>query len=38
MAYGSKTLAATASYASYTVDIMDLLPGLSPDSIIIIFN
>ena len=38
VAYSVKTLPATASYTSFTVNINDLMPGVTPDSIIIMFN
>ena len=38
VAYSVKTLPATASYTLFTVNIDDLMPGVSPDSIIIMFN
>jgi hypothetical protein len=38
VAYGSLTLAASTVYTTYTVNINDRMPGVSPDSIIIMFN
>jgi len=38
VAYSVKTLPATASYTMFTVNINDLMPGVTPDSIIIMFN
>lgn len=38
IAYSVQTLPATTSYTNFTVNINDLMPGVMPDSIIIMFN
>ncbi|HEY0031421.1 MAG TPA: T9SS type A sorting domain-containing protein [Bacteroidia bacterium] len=38
IAYSTATLAPSAGYTVFTVNITDLMPGVSPDSIIIMFN
>lgn len=38
IAYSTKALAASAGYSLFTVNLTDLMPGVSPDSIIIMFN
>ncbi len=38
IAYSTKTLGPSAGYSLFTVNISDLMPGVSPDSIIIMFN
>lgn len=38
IAYSTKTLGPSAGYSLFTVNITDLMPGVSPDSIIIMFN
>lgn len=38
VAMGYQALAPTASYQNYTVNITDMMPGTTPDSIVIIFN
>ncbi len=38
IAYSTQTLPASATYSLYTVNIIDLMPGVMPDSIIIMFN
>lgn len=38
IAFSTKTLPATAVYSLFTVNITDLMPGVMPDSIIIMFN
>lgn len=38
IAYSVKTLPATTGYTMFTVNINDLMPGVMPDSIIIMFN
>jgi type IX secretion system substrate protein len=38
VAFATKTLGAAASYSSFTVSLPDLMPGIMPDSIIIMFN
>lgn len=38
IAYSTKTLPAASSYSLFTVNIADLMPGIMPDSIIIMFN
>ena len=38
IAYSVKTLPASSSYTPFTVNLTDLMPGVTPDSIIIMFN
>lgn len=38
IAYATKALPPSSTYSMYTVNLNDLLPGVSPDSIIIMFN
>ena len=38
IAYSTKALPASSSYTMFTVNIIDLLPGVTPDSIVIMFN
>ena len=38
IAYSTQALAASAGYTLFTVNLTDLMPGVSPDSIIIMFN
>ena len=38
VAYAVKALPATSGYTMFTVNINDLMPGVTPDSIIIMFN
>ncbi|MBA3970657.1 MAG: T9SS type A sorting domain-containing protein [Bacteroidetes bacterium] len=38
IAFSTKTLPPSASYSLFTVNLTDLMPGVMPDSIIIMFN
>lgn len=38
VALGYKAIGPTTTYQNYTVDIVDMMPGVTPDSIIIMFN